>query len=225
MPSTPDVKGVDTPRPGAGFGASARTALVVTGLLVVGLPVLPAGAGESARAPGYVQGLETAPITIQVFSSLTCPSCAKLHLETLEPLAGSYVAEGRVRVVHCLLPSRRDAVGLRATRCVHAARRLDRFDDVTGALFSTQRTWMRSGKIEPVLAEVLSPGEVKRLIDLVDSGDLEGEVQGEIEAGRQARVRATPTMLVRHGDTTTPIIGAVSFGILSRYLDKLLEDS
>jgi protein-disulfide isomerase len=186
---------------------------------------LPLQGGEAARGAGYVQGSQKAPITIEVFSSLTCPSCARLHLETLERLAGSYVADGRVRVVHCLLPSRRDPVGLRAARCAHAARRLDRFEEVTAALFATQETWMRSGDLEPVLAEVLSPEEMRRLVELVDSGEVEGEVQGEIEAGRRARVRATPTMLVRHGTTTTPIVGAVSYGILCRYLDRLLEGS
>jgi protein-disulfide isomerase len=206
------------------YGGVAR-AVVAAALPVFLTCAFPLEGGETAPGAGYVQGSEKAPITIEVFSSLTCPSCARLHLETLEPLAGSYVADGRVRVVHCLLPSRRDPVGLRAARCAHAARRLDRFEEVTAALFATQETWMRSGAIEPVLAEVLSPEEMKRLIELVDSGELEGEIQGEIEAGRRARIRATPTMLVRHGTTTTPIVGAVSYGILSRYLERLLEDS
>ncbi|MCG6928330.1 MAG: DsbA family protein [Acidobacteria bacterium] len=198
--------------------------LVLAALSVVGPPVLAAD-GAHGPGPGFAQGSATAPVTIQVYSSLTCPSCAKLHLETLRPLAESYVAEGRVRVVHCLLPDQRDPVGLHATRCVHAARRLHRFDEVTAALFSAQKAWMLSGHLEPILAEVLSPEEMKRLVDLVESDELEGEVQGQIEAGRQARVRATPTMLIRHGATTTPIVGAVSYGILARYLDRILEDS
>jgi len=59
----------------------------------------------------------------------------------------------------------------------------------------------------------------------VESGELEGELRGEIEAARRARVRATPTMFLQHGETQTPIVGAVSYGILSRYLDKLLKGS
>ena len=50
------------------------------------------------------------------------------------------------------------------------------------------------------------------------------QIQGQIAAGRRARIRATPTLLVRHGTTTTPIVGAVSYGILSRYLERLLEE-
>jgi predicted DsbA family dithiol-disulfide isomerase len=38
-------------------------------------------------------------------------------------------------------------------------------------------------------------------------------------------VRATPTLVVRHHDTRTPIVGAVSYGILSRYLERLLKES
>ncbi len=203
----------------------ARALLVLVALFLVGSPTLPGESVGSAREGGYAQGAESAPITIQLFSSLTCSSCAKLHLETMRPLIGTYVADGRVQVVHCLLPSLRDPVGLRAARCVHAARRLHRSEDVTTALFSTQRTWMLNGNLDPVLANALSPEEMKRLTELVASGELDDGILGEIEAGRRARVRATPTMLIRHGETTTPIVGAVSYGILSRYLDKLLKDS
>jgi protein-disulfide isomerase len=185
-------------------------------------------AGAPARAagePGYVQGVASAPITIQVFTSLTCPSCAKLHLQTLRPLTESYVAEGRVRIVYCLIASGQDPLGLLAARCVHAARRFGRCEDVTAALFSTQRIWMLNGNLEPILSDVLTPEEMKRLSELLESGELEDELRDEIEAGRQARVRATPTMVIRHGEKTTPIVGAVSYGILSRYLEKLLKDS
>jgi protein-disulfide isomerase len=130
--------------------------LVLAALSLVGPPARPAESSEYVQGLGYVQGSATAPVTIQVFSSLTCPSCAKLHLETLRPLTESYVAEGRVRIVHCFVPSRQDPLGLLATRCVHAARRLDRFDDVTAALFSTQNMWMLNG------TEVRLMGAVRR---------------------------------------------------------------
>jgi protein-disulfide isomerase len=197
-------------------------------ILPVFLLVALVAEGRFARAapePGYVFGSASAPITIQVFSSLTCPSCAKLHLETLPPLTESYVAEGRVRIVLCLLSSRQDPLGLLATRCVHAARRLGRCDDVTAALFAAQRTWMRDGNLEPVLSDVLASEEMDRLRGLLKSDELDGEIQAEIEAGREARIRATPTMVVQHGNRQVPIVGAVSYGILSRYLDKLLKDS
>lgn len=206
-------------------GGSVRAALALATLSLVIPPMSSADGGAYVPGLGYAQGSENAPVTIRVFSSLTCSSCAKLHLETLKPLIGTYVADGRVQVVHCLLPSPRDPIGLRAARCVHAARRLHRSEDVTTALFSTQRTWMLNGNLDPVLADVLSAEEMKRLGELVTSGELDEEVLGEIEAGRRARVRATPTMFIRHGETTTPIVGAVSYGILSRYLDKLLKDS
>lgn len=191
------------------------------------LAALAAG-GRFARAadePGYVLGSASAPITIQVFSSLTCPSCAKLHLQTLRPLTESYVAEGRVRIVLCLLPSRRDPLDLLATRCVHAARRLGRCDEVTNALFSTQKTWVLDGNLEPVLIDVLASEEMERLRGLLKGDELDGEILEEIEAGRQARVRATPTMVVQHAQGQIPIVGAVSYDILSLYLDKLLKDS
>jgi len=205
-------------------GWPVRAGLVVAVLSLLGPPASPAESREFGQGVGYGQGAETAPITIQVFTSLTCPSCAKLHLETLRPVIGSYVADGRVRLVYCVVPSRRDRLGLLAARCVHAARRLDRSEEVTTTLFSTQRTWMSSGNLEAALAGVLSLEEMQRLGGLMASGELEGELLGEIEAGRQAGVRATPTMLVRHGDTTTPIVGAVSYGILSRYLETVLKD-
>jgi protein-disulfide isomerase len=212
----------------------ARREEVMSGRLIRLVPavvgsVALATSGPLARpaddGPAYVQGPATAPVTIVVFSNLTCSACAKLHLETLAPLRDSLVSEGRVRVVHCLVPSPRDAVGMQAARCVHAARRMGRFEEVATALFSSQRTWMLSGNLEPTLARVLDREELKELHGLVASGVLEDELKADIEAGRRAGVRATPTMVVRHHDTQTPIVGAVSYGILTRYLERLLKDS
>jgi protein-disulfide isomerase len=174
---------------------------------------------------GYAQGPETAPITIQVFSSPTCSACAKLHLDTLTALRQGLVAEGRVRLVHCLIPSTQDPLSMLAARCVHAARRLGHFDDVTAALYSSQGRWMRDHDLKAVLAQVLTPGELKELSGLVESSELEGQLQAEIEAGRRAGVRATPTLVVLHDGKMTPIVGAVSYGLLSRYLERLLEGS
>jgi protein-disulfide isomerase len=195
-------------------------AILAVALATVGSPTWPADDG-----PGYVQGPDTAPITIHVFSNLTCSACAKLHLETLRPLAKNLVSDGRVRVVHCLIPSPRDPVGMHAARCVQAARQMGRFEEVATALFASQKTWMLNGNLEPTLERVLSPEELKRLHSLVESGALEDELREQIEAGRRAGVRATPTLVVRHRDTRTPIVGAVSYGILSRYLERLLRES
>lgn len=175
--------------------------------------------------PGYTEGSETAPITIQVFSSPTCSACAKLHLETLAALRQGLVAEGRVRIVHCLVPSTQDPLSMLAVRCVHAARRLGHFEDVAKALYSSQGRWMHDRNLKAVLAEVLTAGELDELGGLVESRELEDQLQAEIDAARRAGVRATPTLVVQHGRTLTPIVGAVSYGILSRYLERLLEDS
>jgi protein-disulfide isomerase len=83
------------PGGGAWSGWPARAALVLGALSLVGPSASRVEGGEHVPESGYFRGAETAPVTIQLFSSLTCPNCAKLHLETLEPLAGSHVAEGR----------------------------------------------------------------------------------------------------------------------------------
>ena len=177
------------------------------------------------RLTGYAEGAETAPITIQVFSSPTCSACAKLHLETLTALREGFVAEGQVRIVHCMVPSTQDPLSMLAARCVHAARRLGHFEDVAAALYSSQSRWMRDRDLKAVLAGVLTAPELDELSGLVESRELDTELQAEIEAARRAGVRATPTLVVQHGRTLTPIVGAVSYGILSRYLERLLKDS
>jgi protein-disulfide isomerase len=185
----------------------------------------PGFSSQGDDAAGYVQGPETAPITIQVFSSPTCSACARLHLETLAALRQDLVAEGRVRLVYCLVPSTRDPLSMLAARYVHAARRLGRFEDVAAALYSSQEQWMHDGHLQPILAEVLTADELQQLSGLLESGELEEQLQQEILAGRRAGVRATPTLVIQHRGETTPVVGAVSYRILSRYLWKLLRES
>jgi predicted DsbA family dithiol-disulfide isomerase len=82
---------------------------------------------------------------------------------------------------------------------------------------------MNDGNLDAVLSQELSVDELKHVRVLVRGEELARSLEVQIAAGRAAGVRLTPTMVIHHAGKKTPIVGAVSHGILTRYLDKLLE--
>lgn len=84
-------------------------------------------------------GASDAPITIEDYSSLTCPHCAQFHTEVLPKLKESHIDTGKVRLIFRDFPLNLPALQAASiARCVES-------DDVYFAyldqLFGTQGDW------------------------------------------------------------------------------------
>jgi protein-disulfide isomerase len=164
-----------------------------------------------------------APITVEVFSDMQCPACAAFHLETLRPLMKDYVATGKVFLIFRLTVNHRHSY--RAARYVNAAAEAGLFEKVYGVLFEKQKDWAESGDLEAVLASVLSQAEMTKLKEKLDGPEIDQAIEADRTLARTFQVRSTPTTFITYKGETTPVVGAVSYPILRRYLDRLLEGS
>ncbi len=169
-------------------------------------------------------GSRSAPITIEVFSDFQCPACKNTYESTLRPLIENYVVTGKVYLVHRDFPLPIHTYSKTAARWANAAAQLGKFAKVEQTLYARQETWGASGNIEAALAGVLTPTELKRARQLVESGQLEAAIDSDIALGNSKRVSQTPSLFVTHRGTTTSLPpGGVTYPLLKQYLDYLLK--
>ncbi len=189
---------------------------VLLGLLA--LAVLPAVAQQGKRF-----GALDAPVTVEVFSDMQCPACAAYHLETLRPLMKDYVATGKVFLTFRLTVNHRHSY--RAARYMNAAALAGLFEKASEVLFEKQKQWSETGDVEAALASALTEAEMARIREHLDAQEIEQAIEADRALARTFQVRSTPTTFIRYRGETTPVVGVVSYAILRRYLDRLLEGS
>jgi protein-disulfide isomerase len=203
--------------------------------VLLGAPGAPAQRKVSAAEPKVsasqltalkALGSRSAPITIEIFSDFQCPACRNNFEATVRPLIDNYVVTGKVYLVHRDFPLPIHSHSRDAARWANAAAHLGKFEKVEAVLYAKQDTWGQSGNIEGALNGVLTPSELKRARQLVESGQLDAAIDSDIALGNSKRVSQTPSLFVTHGGETTPLAPGprgVSYSFLKQYLDYLLK--
>ena len=173
--------------------------------------------------PGKAAGSATAPIQLEVFSDFQCPSCKMLYEEALKPLMNDYVSTGKVYLIHRDFPLQMHAHSREAASYANASARVNKYEQVSAALFRTQNTWAADGKIDSALTGVLTPAEMTKVKALLNDKTVASEMAQDMALGQQRNVRQTPSVFVTHKGRTYPITGAVNYQILRKFLDDLLS--
>jgi protein-disulfide isomerase len=186
-------------------------------LILTAGAVLAQSAGSSK-----IRGISVAAITIEVFSDFQCPACKNLHETTIRPLITEYVDKGRVFLINREFPLPMHQYARPAAAWATAAAKMGKYTPVADALFAHQDAWSKDGHVEAAVTAVLSPEEAQKAAKLAKTPEIAAEVENDIQKGRAANVRQTPTMIITHRGKTYPVAGSVSFPILRRFLDDLL---
>lgn len=176
---------------------------------------------EIAQQKTY--GVKTAPIRIDAFTDFECPACRSLYMETLRPVIQNYVMSGKVYLVHHDFPLPMHPYSHKAAYYADAAAAIGKFAPVEQALFTNQPQWSASGRITPILAQVLSATELKQVEELARTRMVQEAVQRDVNLGHSLRINETPTMYVTHNGKRMPFVGAISYPIFRRYLNALLK--
>ena len=172
----------------------------------------------SSRAVGPV----AAAIRIDLFSDFQCPACKALHEQTVKRIKENYARQGKVRMVHHDFPLPQHKFARQAATLAAAADKLGKFDAVSDALFLQQDTWSKTGNLDAVVDSVLTPAEQKKLRELAKDPAIAAGIERDVELGTRMQVSSTPTMIITHNGSPSPIVGVVSYGVVSKYLDSLL---
>jgi len=170
-------------------------------------------------------GKPTAPITVEVFSDFECPACKQLHETSMRQVIDNYVNTGKVYLIHREFPLPMHKFSRQAAALAVAAGRLGKYDAVADALFRQQESWSKSGKVEEVVAGVLSPGELQKVRALAKDAQTNAAIDEDVALGKKASVNQTPTTVITHNGQRYPVAGVVSYPIFQRFFDLLLRGS
>jgi protein-disulfide isomerase len=145
-----------------------------------------------------------------------------LHEQTIKRVKAEYALKGRIRLVHHDFPLPMHKHARRAAALAAAADRFGKFDAVADALFLQQDTWSKTGNVDDVVDGVLTPEERKKIDQIAAEPEIAAAIERDVQLGTRSQVRSTPTMIITHNGKPNPVVGAVSYPVLSKFLDSLL---
>ena len=168
-------------------------------------------------------GNNTAPITMEIYSDYQCPHCKLFHDQILPSVIRDYVNTGKVYVVHRDFPLPTFKYSREAALYAIAAARFNKYEQVGDALFQRQEYWGTNGKVDEVVASVLTVEEMKKARILIKDPQINRDLAHSVDLGHAAKVDSTPTVFLTHRLHVVKVPPNVSYPILKRVFDDLLK--
>ena len=141
-------------------------------------------------------GFSDAPVTIIEYASMTCPHCARVHLEELPRIKEAYIDTGKVRFVYWEFPLGRLALtAAKIARCGGE----ERFFGFVSLFFSKQIEW--AGSNDPVdalrkLANVGGMGAAEFDACLANTSLEDGMLTSALAASKAHGIDSTPSFVI-----------------------------
>ena len=203
--AAPAFEPVQAPAPAPGRVLSART--------------VPPSHGTNFK----LSGSPSAPVLCEIYTDYECPACARLYAELVPQLRAEYVLPGKVRLLHRDYPLPQHQYARLAARYANAAGAAGQYEVAVQQLFRTQSSWALTGDIESQLAQVIPPGAMDKIRNVVHSDPhLDDSVEADLAQGRADQLTRTPTIvLVIHGKRQ--VLPYFEYGQLKATLDDLLR--
>ena len=167
---------------------------VLAAVLLLLAPV--ANAAETATLHDQVLGKADAPVTINEYSSYTCPHCAAFHAENRPWLIKTFVDTGRAKLVFVDYPL--DGLAMAAAMLVHSAPE-DTRQVLSDALFSEQRVWATAENPRQALGTLAGlAGMSQQQVDkaLADKALFQALLDRRAYAFEKLGVDSTPTLII-----------------------------
>jgi protein-disulfide isomerase len=201
-----------------------RILIICATLTAVGAVV--AAQGGKQKLELSFCGVPAAPVRIEIFSDFQCPHCRIFYFEIVKPLIKDYAAGRQVYVVYHDFPLDMHPYGRTAARLALAAMRLGRNQwlRVTDTLYATQDQWAQDGKLDGILAKVLSPTELARVKLLAADSNTDEALRQEIMLGNSRGITSTPTYFITTQTGKEQRIAQVlSYPVIKDYVSRFLK--
>jgi len=165
-------------------------------------------------------GIENAPLTMFIFSSMTCAHCRDFHKFTLPKLIRDFVATGKLRVVFIHFPI--EVISMRAAKLSYCLPK-EKFYDFISELYD-HKDWMFSESEEVLYKYAKAFGMSDEDItscnnDKMLTSDILLVKDNAIET---FSIAGTPSFIVEGKDGKELIIGSKSYDDFKKYLEQRL---
>ena len=145
-------------------------------------------------------GSPDAKVTVKVFSSLTCPHCAKFHTSIFNKLKKEYIDEGLVRFEHHAFPL--DLAALNAEVVVRCQNNNNTKFKLLEEIYNKQTFWAVGSdinKINDLIKKVGSDFDLteEKMNACLENSEVQDEILNErIEAQKKYKIESTPTIFI-----------------------------
>ena len=183
---------------------------------------------------------------MEVFSDYQCPYCRAFYDKTLRQLIATYVASGKVYLVHRDFPLTIHRYSGEAARWANACAEIGQFETAEAVLYDNQDTWGADGNIGKFIAAAMPASDFKRVEVLMKNSSMsapqatgaslnpmagiirpcpvDAYIVQDIKLGYQAHVTGTPTFVVTYnGHQFSMPAAGVSWPVLKQFFDTLLQ--
>lgn len=163
-------------------------------------------------------GVESAPVTIIEYASMTCGHCANFHEKTYPELKKRYIDTGKVRFIFREFPlDMLAAAGFMLARCAGD----DKYFPLVEILFHRQKEWAVQTPLPPLLAIAKQTGFTQQTFEQCLASDklLKDIEQVRARATNKFGVNSTPTFFINGKKYT----GALSIDEMAKLIDPYLK--
>ena len=201
--------------------AAALGAFALSAVALSGGPAAAQTIDTTKALADRVLGDPKAPVTITDYSSMTCPHCARFHVDTLPKIKEKYIDTGKAKLVFRDFPF--DQWALRAAMMARCAPQ-ERYFPLLDVLFKSQAQWSTAKDPAAALTQIgklagVSEDTIKAC--WADQKLADGLLTMRLEAQNQHKVESTPTFILNDG--AAKIEGSQPFEAFAAAIDKLAK--
>ncbi len=145
-------------------------------------------------------GETSAKITVKVFSSLTCPHCAKFHQNIFEELKKDYIDKGLVKFEHHSFPL--DLAALNAEIIIRCQNNNEIKFQLLGEIYKKQSQWAVGSDINSINDSLKNIGKSfgqskDQMNNCLKNDKIQDQILNErIEAQKNFNIQSTPTIYI-----------------------------
>ena len=146
-----------------------------------------------------VIGSDNSKVEIIIYSSLTCPHCAKFHNDVLPKIKKEFVETGDVKIILTDFPL--DLASLNASKIIHCAKDNSKIK-LLDAIYEKQKIWTNGNNIEAIngnLKKIVSDLKINNFNFDECLNDKVSEkliLEGRIKAQEKYKVDSTPQIII-----------------------------
>ena len=167
-------------------------------------------------------GSPEAKVTVKVFSSLTCPHCAKFHTSVYEKLKKEYIDRGLVKFEHHSFPL--DLAALNAEVIIRCQDNDGKKFELLNEIYIKQTTWAVGSDINKINELIKKIGlnfdlSNEKMDGCLKSDQVQDEIlEQRIEAQKKYKIDSTPTIIINEKKYS----GKVDYIQFKKAIDKKL---
>ena len=168
-----------------------------------------------------VIGSDNSKVEIIIYSSLTCPHCAKFHNDVLPKIKKEFVETGDAKIILTDFPL--DLASLNASKIIHCAKDNSKIK-LLDAIYEKQKIWTNGNNIEAInenLKKIVSDLKINNFNFDECLNDKVSEkliLEGRIKAQEKYKVDSTPQIIINKKKYNGP----TDFTNIAKKIKKLI---